>query len=202
MNEPDFAEPRRLYGLDECEIAWRTPHSIFVWWELSQAGLERAHRETPETQQAQAVLRLFVKHPASGAREHRDFPLSWHEGHQHLPCATSGSTVRVALGLLTNEGFFVPLAHSAVVRLPPAGPDVEVSTRWAQQELVDGELAAQHQLAPQTVGLRLVPPPATAESGAPSAFAELDRRHRRMRAELGGSSALHQANHKEPHGGR
>lgn len=137
MNEPDFAEPARLYGLDECEIAWRTPHSIFVWWELTEAGIARARTDHPVAANARRVLRLFKKHPGSGHREHRDFVLDWNEGNQHLPCAVAGATVRVAVGLLTDEGFFVPLAHSSVVRLPPGEPDHETASRWAVQEAAD-----------------------------------------------------------------
>lgn len=199
MNEPDFEEPKRVYGLDECEIAWRTPHSIFVWWELSEAGLQKAHRETPVSVGAKAVLRLFLKHPGSGAREHRDFSLTWNEGHLHLPCAIGGATVRVALGLLTEEGFFVPLTHSSVVRLPPGAPDTEVATRWAIQEVASGAVTVSEAGSQPAVLLRTVEPPYDVQSGPSVRFGQFDREQLRSNV-LGGQSS--QAARKDTHGGR
>lgn len=213
ITEPDFAELPHAYGIDECEIAWRTPHTLFAWWELTEAGLERARTEHPVCQHGRRVLRLFIKHPRSGDREHRDFAIEWNEGRQHLPCNIAGATVRVAIGLVSDEGLFVPLAHSSVVRLPPSGPDQEEASRWAiqRQSPAGGFAAATTSGAPidplqpayqtsfASIALgEATPPRASRTHVRPAAMTALDRALRKQTHVSYSSSVVR----KETHGGR
>jgi len=80
------------------------------------------------------VLRLFLT--TTAGREHReirDLPLAHRHGRRHLEASRPHLQIRAAVGLLTPEGYFAPIAHSQPLRLQsaPAAPPVSAKpVQW------------------------------------------------------------------------
>jgi hypothetical protein len=134
----DLGELPETYGKDEVGILTKDPFWYFVYWEVTATG-EAAAREQlgPSGESARLVLRLFITLPApAGAnpgresRELRDVVLPQHHGRKYLEAPRPGASVRAAVGLLSGEGYFAPIAHSALVRMPPQQPAAQTSIEW------------------------------------------------------------------------
>jgi hypothetical protein len=66
-------------------------------------------------------------------REIRDLPLAHRHGRRHLEASRPHLQIRAAVGLLTPEGYFAPIAHSQPLRLhsAPAAPPVSAKpVQW------------------------------------------------------------------------
>jgi hypothetical protein len=146
----DLSELPETYGKDEVGILSKDPLWYFVYWEVTAEG-EAAAREQlgPSGEAARLMLRLFITvggpqstPPASGAspgrdsrearetRELRDVTLPQHHGRKYLEAPRPGALVRAAVGLLSAEGYFAPIAHSAPVRMPPQQAAPQASVEW------------------------------------------------------------------------
>ncbi len=138
----DLCELPETYGRDEVGILTKDPQWYFVYWEVTKPG-EAAAREQlgPSGEAARLVLRLFTTlpggHPgAPGAtpsresRELRDVPLPHPHGRKYLEAPRPGAMVRAAVGLLSVEGYFAPIAHSALVRMPLQQAAPQTSVEW------------------------------------------------------------------------
>ncbi|MGZ3442547.1 MAG: DUF4912 domain-containing protein, partial [Polyangia bacterium] len=75
-------------------------------------------------QSSKLVLRLFttVPGPEGVDRQIQDVDLPWNHGRRYMQAPKAGAHLRVAVGLLSGEGYFAPIAHSSLVRVPPAEP--------------------------------------------------------------------------------
>jgi hypothetical protein len=121
----DFEELPETYGVDECELVAKDPTHVFCWWEVTDAGLDGARAQLGQSAgSARLVLRLFTTVPVNGhvEREIHDVALSWNHGRRYLQAPRAGAHLRIAVGLLSSEGYFAPIAHSSLVRVPPAEP--------------------------------------------------------------------------------
>jgi hypothetical protein len=121
----DLVEPQETYNLDECEILFKDPSTVFVYWEITEAGLEAARAQLgPSALATRRVLRLFttISGPRGVERLINDIDIHWNHGRRYLQVLRSGAHVRVAVGLLAPEGYFASIAHSQLVRVPPEGP--------------------------------------------------------------------------------
>jgi hypothetical protein len=133
------------YGRDEVEILSKDPHWYFIYWEVTDAGLAEAQRQLGLGESdGKLVLRIFVTTPAtSGAgREHReirDLHLHQRHGKKYLESPRAGAQLRAAVGLLTTEGLFSPIAQSQPLRLPPTQPSTETAVEWAHVQPVAGD---------------------------------------------------------------
>lgn len=128
----DYEELPETYGVDECEILFKDPEWAFVYWEVTEAGLKSARAQLgPSADAARLVLRLFVM-PAHGTRTVEDIDLRWQHGRRYLHVARAGVQVRVATGLLSQEGYFAPIAHSQLIKLPPSRPSRRLASDWIE----------------------------------------------------------------------
>ncbi|MCS6913122.1 MAG: DUF4912 domain-containing protein [Myxococcales bacterium] len=121
----DLEELPETYGVDEVEVLYKDPFWAFVYWEVTEAGLAAARGQLgPAADSARLVLRCFTIQTESGipVREIRDLPLAWNHGRRYIEIPRPGSVLRVAVGLLSREGYFAPIAHSLPLRLPPPQP--------------------------------------------------------------------------------
>jgi hypothetical protein len=121
----DFEELPEVYGVDECELTAKDPAQVFAWWEVTEAGLDGARAQLGQSAgSAHLVLRLFTTVPVNGhvEREISDVALSWNHGRRYLQAPRPGAHLRIAVGLLSKEGYFAPIAHSSLVRVPPSQP--------------------------------------------------------------------------------
>jgi hypothetical protein len=124
----DLEELPDTYGLDECEVLYKDPQWVFVYWEVTDGGLAGARAQLGSSGgagSARLVLRLFstVAGPQGMDRHTQDLDLDWNHGRRYFQSPRPGVHLRAAVGLLSTEGYFAPIAHSSLVRLPPQAPD-------------------------------------------------------------------------------
>ena len=139
--EPPLPE---TYGVDEVGVLCKDPAWYFVYWEVTPAGLDAARAQLGLGQSlgsgavedpARLVLRVL---PAAGerrgrdGRDIRDIPvdISQRHGRRYLEAPRQHSVFRVAIGLLSAEGLFAPIAHSQAVRMPPHQASGDTSIEW------------------------------------------------------------------------
>ena len=121
----DFEELPETYGVDECEVLFKDPFWVFAYWEITDGGLAAARAQLGQSAaSARLVLRMFTTVPTAGGVERliHDVALPWNHGRRQLEAPRPGAHLRVAVGLLSHEGYFAPIAHSSLVRVPPAEP--------------------------------------------------------------------------------
>lgn len=146
-NEPaqmlDLCELPETYGRDEVGILTKDPQWYFVYWEVTKSGEATAREQLgPSGEAARLVLRLFTTllgGPPAGtgagattreSRELRDVPLPHPHGRKYLEAPRPGAMVRAAVGMLSVEGYFAPIAHSALVRMPLQQAAPQASVEW------------------------------------------------------------------------
>ena len=142
MGMLDLEEPPASYGIDECELIAKDPHSVFVYWEVTDQGLATARRDLgEEADAAKLVMRLIATagpgepggdREGKDLREIRDHHIDWNQGRRYFPSPRAGARVRAAVGLLCPSGLFVPVAHSSQSRVPPEGASGPVSAEWME----------------------------------------------------------------------
>jgi hypothetical protein len=135
----DLEELPETYGVDECEVMFKDPYWAFAYWEVTDAGLAAARAQLgPSAGSARLVLRLFTTFHNGNTveRELHDVDLPWNHGRRYLHTPRPGAHLRVAVGLLSQEGYFAPVAHSSLVRVPNAEPAAPGPVEW--MEVVPG----------------------------------------------------------------
>lgn len=133
----DLTEPPETYDVDEVEVLYKDPWWAFVYWEVTDAGLRAARAQLGSAAEtARLTLRVFSSPPPvpgqPQARDLRDHPLTQESGRRYIEVPRPGGVLRVAVGLLTREGFFASIAHSSVLQLPPPSVSAQVSQEWLE----------------------------------------------------------------------
>lgn len=132
------------YGVDEVEILCKDPWWYFAYWEVTETGLAAAREQLGlSAKEAKLILRVFATGGSAGhgngqngvarsrdGRDIRDVPVQTHHGRRYLEAPRPNSLLRVAIGLLSPEGFFAPIAHSSLLRVPPQQPSAETTVEW------------------------------------------------------------------------
>src|SRR5207302_311040 len=88
----------------------------------------------------------------------RDYALDGTRGRRYLPSPRAGVRLRAATGLVAPSGLFAPIAHSSVVRVPPAEPapfEPEV-VEWVEVRPLEPFARVTEPIPPEVV--RQVPP--------------------------------------------
>lgn len=125
------------YGVDEVGVLCKDPWWYFAYWEVTEAGLDAARAQLGAAAEgAKLVLRVLAA--ATGERRGRDprdirdvpVDITQRHGRRYLEAPRPNAVFRVALGLLSPEGLFAPIAHSTTVRMPPQQPSSETSIEW------------------------------------------------------------------------
>jgi hypothetical protein len=131
----DLEDPPETYSIDECEAMYKDPTHVFVWWEITEAGLASAHAQLgPSAASTRRVLRLFttLSGPRGIERHVQDVDIDWNHGRRYLPVPKPGAHLRVAVGLISPEGYFASIAHSSLLRVPPTGPAEAIADDWME----------------------------------------------------------------------
>jgi hypothetical protein len=131
----DLEELPETYGVDECEVLYKDPWWVFAYWEVTDGGLDGARAQLgPSAGSARLVLRLFTTtmKDEHTHRELHDIDLHGRHGRRYLPSVKPGAHLRVAVGLLSTEGYFAPIAHSSLVRIPYADPAPPGPVEWME----------------------------------------------------------------------
>jgi len=130
----DFEELPEAYGVDECEVLFKDPYWVFAYWEVTDGGISSARAQLGQSAlSSRLVMRMFttVPGPEGVDRQIHDVDLPWNHGRRYLQTPKPGAHLRVAVGLLSGEGYFAPIAHSSLVRVPPAEPQPG-SVEWME----------------------------------------------------------------------
>ena len=183
------------YGVDEVGVLCKDPWWYFVYWEVTEPGLDAARQQLGASgDQARLVLRVLSaagERRGRDARDIRDIPVDMasRHGRRYLEAPQKNAVFRVAIGLLSAEGLFAPIAHSPSVRMPPQQPSSETSIEWLHvlPARSDGRQRERIVSASQPHRERIVP-----ARGPESAAKDQDRLADEVAAELrrGGSSEL------------
>lgn len=131
----DLEELPETYGVDECEVLYKDPFWVFAYWEITENGLAAARAQLgPSASSARLVMRLFTTVATQGGVERhiQDADLSWNHGRRYLQAPKPGAHLRIAVGLLSQEGYFAPIAHSSLVRVPSPEPGPEGPVEWME----------------------------------------------------------------------
>jgi hypothetical protein len=131
----DLDELPETYGFDECEVLYKDPSWAFAYWEVTDHGLNAARAQLgPSAQSARLVLRLFSTVQTAGGveRQLHDLELTWNHGRRYFQVPRSGAHLRIAVGLLSPEGYFAPIAHSSLIRVPYSEPGPEGPVEWME----------------------------------------------------------------------
>jgi hypothetical protein len=123
----DYEELPEAYNVDEVEVLFRDPFSVFAYWEVTENGLAAARDHLgEEAGDSRLVLRVFATSapgvPGGELVHTRDFPLEGWRGRRYLPSPRSGVRLRAATGLVAPSGLFALIANSSLVRVPPSEP--------------------------------------------------------------------------------
>lgn len=124
------------YGVDEVGVLPKDPWWYFVYWEVTEAGLESARDQLAASdEQARLVLRVLSsagERRGRDSRDIRDIPVEMtaRHGRRYLEAPRANAVFRVAIGLLSPEGLFAPIAHSPMVRMPPQQASGDTSIEW------------------------------------------------------------------------
>jgi uncharacterized protein len=131
----DLEELPETYGVDECEVLYKDPFWVFAYWEVTDGGIDAARAQLgPSAASARLVLRLFttLQKDEHVHREVHDVDLHGRHGRRYLPSVKPGAHLRVAVGLLSPEGYFAPIAHSSLLRVPYAEPAPPGPVEWME----------------------------------------------------------------------
>ena len=130
----DIEELPETYGLNECEVLYKDPFWVFAYWEVTDEGLSSARAQLgPSAGESRLVMRLFTTVAGGNGveRQIHDIDLSWNHGRRYLQSPKPGAHLRIAVGLLSREGYFAPIAHSSLVRVPSPEP-TEGPVEWME----------------------------------------------------------------------
>ncbi len=115
----DFAEPPEIYGVDSCLVLYQEP-ALGVRIVGGDRGRPRRGARAQlagSADGARLVLRLICRR--DGDQELHDVDLMWHHGRRYLPAPRPGAEIRLAVGLVSTEGYLRP--HRAVAAAPAPG---------------------------------------------------------------------------------
>jgi hypothetical protein len=131
----DYEELPDAYGVDEVILMPQDPWYLFAYWEVTPAGRAGARSQLgDEAHAARLVLRLYDVHATDAGviESQHDVELDWDHGRRYLSAPQSGARASCAVGLRAPSGAFAPIAHSALVRVPPAQPYPEGPVEWME----------------------------------------------------------------------
>ena len=109
----------------------RTPFSFFVFWDLQASALVETLRQLgPDAEGGRLVLRVEELATGSGDSRRFDVDVLPDTRQCYLAVGRDDTDYRVAVGLVTRRGGFVPLTEYGVGRTPRARPSDDHSLTW------------------------------------------------------------------------
>ncbi len=109
----------------------RTPYAFFVYWEVQARTLVETLRQLgPDGEGGRLVLRVDELVAGPGKSRRFDVEVLPGTGQCYLAVARDDTDYRVALGLVTRRGVFVPLTQYGEGRTPRARPSDDRSLTW------------------------------------------------------------------------
>jgi hypothetical protein len=136
--QPPVAEPKevyidrgmplpQIYGEDKITAMAKDPNWLFAYWELTgPRRIEVEQQLGRETVEKSAwVLRVYDLSLARWS----DSRIDVNAGNWYIP-VSEDRKFRVEIGIVTQEGKFIPFASSKELQTPRSGPSPVVSEKW------------------------------------------------------------------------
>jgi hypothetical protein len=133
------AELPRRYGVDRIVAMVRDPYWLFVYWETTPEGIDRARRELGgDGDGARTVLRIYdttgITFTGANAHSHFDIEVGADPDNWYINTGWPDKSYCIDIGLLAPSGEFRTVARSNAVHTPRAGMSDEVDERWMSLE--------------------------------------------------------------------
>ncbi len=121
------------YGTDHAVLVARNPGSLFVYWEVSPLRRVSALRALGDAaEHGREVLRVLALGDDGSPRVLFDVDLPPDSARWYVDVPAADAAYRVAVGLRTADGRFVPLVESNPARTPPARPSENRRVEWVR----------------------------------------------------------------------
>ena len=114
--------PQR-YGKTRIVLLVRDPNWLFTYWEVEKPHLERAEKEAGFG--SRRILRVYNTSGEFFDETLTDDAESW-----YLETGKPGQSFFVEIGLLSQDGRFIPIARSNTVTAPPADISPIIDEAW------------------------------------------------------------------------
>ena len=105
------------------ELFFRDPNWLFTYWEVEKPHLERAEKEAGFG--SRRILRVYNTSGEFFDETLTDDAESW-----YLETGKPGQSFFVEIGLLSQDGRFIPIARSNTVTAPPADISPIIDEAW------------------------------------------------------------------------
>lgn len=125
------------YGDNRLVLIARDPQWVFCYWDIDAERREEGIRALGKNPgQARWNLRVYGVSPSSSGEKiiAGDVEIDFSSGKSYLELSPSGASFQVELGLMDDEGNFVPIAVSNLIDLPPDKPSESVDEQWMPGE--------------------------------------------------------------------
>ena len=144
----------------------RDPHWIFVYWEVTDEGLEDARRRAGAPQ-AGCTLRVYETtyriFDGLNANFFWDIPVDRAANNHYIPVHRPASVFHVDIGVRGPDGRFAPIARSGAVETPRDSVSPDGRVEWMTVPPEGHYRPYRHRYTPR-------PPAAPAAAGGPEAF--------------------------------
>jgi hypothetical protein len=126
------------YGEDRITALVRSPDSLYLYWEITDAGIERARSRLGRAGAPEAGawfnLRLYDttgRHfDGTNANHYVDQRVDRAERDRFVAVGRPGSSLHAEIGVMTYEGYFQPIARSGRADFPRKSPSPDTSLEW------------------------------------------------------------------------
>ena len=161
------------YGVDRLGAMAVDPERLFVYWELTDAAIERARKRADDAQ-APVVLRVYETtgriFDGTNAHDHFDHEIDRADRRWFFDINKPGSEVVVELGLLLDDDRFVKIVRSSRVEFPRAEPLAPSTPSWLTVRVHEGRPEPMPERVHPLPGARheWPPPPAQTSDRTPT----------------------------------
>lgn len=131
----DAGELPWSYGHNRITILVRSPDSAYLFWEMTDEGLDDARgRLGPAGASGWCCLRIYDTtgrdFDGTNANEYFDINVDRGARDHFLMLKRPGSSFHAEIGVKTHEGYFQPVARSGRADFPRKGPSPNHSLEW------------------------------------------------------------------------
>jgi hypothetical protein len=135
------------YGVDRITALVRSPDNLFLYWEITDDGIAAARsRLGPAGANGWFNLRVYdttgQHFDGTNAHSYVDLYVERAQREHFIGVQRPGSSVHVEIGVMTQEGYFQPIARSGRADFPRKSPSPNTSLEWMTVTSADENPAA------------------------------------------------------------
>ncbi|HEX4445922.1 MAG TPA: DUF4912 domain-containing protein [Polyangiaceae bacterium] len=130
------------YGEDRITVIVRDPDSAYLYWEITDEGIAAAReRLGPRGTSGWFNLRIYDStgqdFDGTNANDYFDLRVERGDREYYLMIRRPGSSMHAEIGVMTDEGYFQPVARSGRAEFPRNGPSPNATLDWLTIESGD-----------------------------------------------------------------